>query len=864
MKKKTIGQIRRKRIKISQVMKIIGLVLVLLLAVAATVVIKYWSEEPEPEEIIKVNKYDGEEKTYVLESDKLLFELDSQTTYFKLTAKANGHVWYSNPQDAANDTIALTTEKNKLRSTLLLTYSNKNGVDTQLDNYAYSIEHRIYQIEEGKDFIKIYYSVGNVEKEYVIPAVMEEERMLAILNSVSSNDKVFITDYYKKYDINKLGKKDNEEELLERYPLLEEYVLYTLRDTTNESIKKKLEGIFEAAGYTYEEFLEDREKDTAIKVTDKPVFNISVIYRLINDELQVEVPFDEIEYKDGYPIYYLSLLPYFGAAGVAENGYIMVPEGGGGLIDFNNGRLAQSSYYADMYGWDMALDREAVVNETGTSFNAFGIARDNAAFVCILDNGAPYASIRADISGRSNSYNYVNAVYNMVHRERYEVSNQFSGNFYVYEPGLPQGEKILQRYRFVDSGSYVDMANAYREYLLDKYGDDFEKREDSQTPVVIELVGAVDKIGQVLGVPVSKPLELTTFAEAEQIITELAADGLSNMSVKLTGWMNGGVKQKILKSVRIVSKLGSKKELKNLINKANDLGVKVYLDGVTSYAYDSSLLNGFFVFNDAARFVSKEKAELYKYSTVTFGKRFDLNSFYLLRPSVIDKMVNNLAKAADSYSAGVSFADLGSELSSDFNRKERVSRQQVMENQMAKFKELQDKGIALMFNTGNDYSLAFSDIISNMKLNGANYSVIDRSVPFYQLAIHGYVNYSGEPLNLAANENFELLRSAEYGAGLAFTLMDENPFTLQNSLYTMYFGAEYASWRDRLLKIYSSYNSQLGHVFNQRMTDHKYLDNGLTCTSYEDGTRVYVNYAYEDMLTDEGRTVPARDYIVVR
>lgn len=864
MKKKTIGRIKRNRIKKSQVIKIIGLVLVLLLAGVATLVIKYWSEEAAPEEIIKVNKYDGEEKTYVLESDKLLFELDSQTTYFKITSKGNGHIWYSNPQEAANDTIALTTEKNKLRSTLLLTYSNKNGVDTQLDNYAFSIEHQIYQIEEGKDYIKIYYSVGNVEKEYVIPAVMEEDRMLAILNAVSGNDRVLITDYYKKYDINKLGKKDNREELLERYPSLEENVLYTLRDTTKENIKKKLEGIFEAAGYTYEEYLEDRVKDTAIKVTDKPVFNISVIYRLVGDELQVEVPFDEIEYKDGYPIYYLSILPYFGAAGVNENGYILVPEEGGGLIHFNNGKLAQSSYYADMYGWDKALDREAIVHETGTSFNAFGIAYSDASYLCILDNGAPYASIRADISGRSNSYNYVNAVYNMVHREQYEVSDQFNGNFYVYEPGLPVGEKILQRYRFVDSGSYVDMASAYREYLLDKYGEDFAKKEDTQTPVVIEIIGAVDKIGQVLGVPVSKPLGLTTFAEAQSIITELAADGLTNMSVKLTGWMNGGVKQKILKSVRIVSKLGSKKDLKNLIARANELGIKVYLDGVTSYAYDSSLLNGFFVFNDAARFVSKEKAELYKYSTVTFGKRFDLPTYYLLKPTLINKMVDNLAGAATSYSAGVSFADLGSELSSDFNRNEPVSRQQAMENQIAKFKELQDKNIPLMFNTGNDYSLAYSSIITNMKLSGASYSIIDRAVPFYQLAIHGYVNYSGEPLNLARNENFELLRTAEYGAGLAFTLMDESPFSLQNTLYTKYFGAEYSSWRDRLVAIYSRYNSQLGHVFKQKMINHRYFDNGLTCTTYEDGTKVYVNYAYEDMQTDEGRTVPARDYIVVR
>ena len=45
----------------------------------------------------------------------------------------------------------------------------------------------------------------------------------------------------------------------------------------------------------------------------------------------------------------------------------------------------------------------------------------------------------------------------------------------------------------------------------------------------------------------SRPLELTSFQEAQQIIEELRQDGITNMSVKLTGWMNGGVQQKILK-----------------------------------------------------------------------------------------------------------------------------------------------------------------------------------------------------------------------------------------------------------------------------------------------------------------------------
>ena len=110
----------------------------------------------------------------------------------------------------------------------------------------------------------------------------------------------------------------------------------------------------------------------------------------------------------------------------------------------------------------------------------------------------------------------------------------------------------------------------------------------------------------------------------------------------------------------------------------------------------------------------------------------------------------------------------------------------------------------------------------------------------------------------------ELLNSAEYGAGLAFTFMKESAFELQNTLYTEYFGADYSAWHDEMLEIYTRYNEELGHTFNQKMVGHEYVTSELTCTIYEDGTKVYVNYSYDELQADDGTVVPARDYVVVR
>lgn len=841
---------------------IFPVILCVIILIGVYVVINYQNAEEE-EEIIRINGYEGTSEPIVVENDQLKLTMDPATTQFSLEVKETGKVWYSNPADAAEDPVALTAERGKLQSTLLMSYSVTTGLETQYDNYNYSIKNGIYEIEAGEDYIRVNYSIGNTEKEYVIPPVCTEEDFDRWLSQMDNSGTNMVKQYYKKYDINDLGKNDDREALLASYPVLETEVIYVLRDSANDSLKSKMEQYFEEAGYTLEDYAADKELNQAEKTSDKPIFNVNMIYRLEGGDFVVEIPLNELEYKTEYPIYTVTPLPYFGAGGAEDEGYILVPEGGGALISFNNGKTAQNSYYANMYGWDMALSRDAVVHNTRAYYNTFGVSQGDDSFLCILEEGVPYASVQADISGRNNSYNYVSAVYSVNLREKYDVGEIANSAVYVYLPELPE-ETLTQRYRFVDSGSYVDMAKEYRGYLKDKYDGYLTRNDDAETPVAVEIVGAVDKVRQVLGVPVSRPLKLTTYKEAEAMIQELKSEGMNNLSVKLTGWCNGGVNQKILEKVKTVSALGSKKDLQSLVSTAEGLGVDVYLDGVTQYEYDSSIFDGFFSFTDAARLISKERAELFQYSNVTYSAREGADSYYLLHNDLALEMAENLAAAAREYGAGVSFRDTGMDLSADYYEKDTVSRQQAMVKQTEQLKSMADSGMNIMINMGNDYAAVYSDMITNMDLQGSEYTILDAYVPFYQLALHGYVNYTGEALNLAGNTEEELLRSAEYGAGLYFTLMRETAFALQKTLYTEYYGSDYAAWHDKMLAIYTRYNAELGHTFDQEMTDHELLAPELSCTTYEDGTKVYVNYSYADAVTPDGVNVPARDYKVVR
>ena len=336
------------------------------------------------------------------------------------------------------------------------------------------------------------------------------------------------------------------------------------------------------------------------------------------------------------------------------------------------------------------------------------------------------------------------------------------------------------------------------------------------------------------------------------------------MSVKFTGWCNGGVKQQLLTDVDTIWALGSQKDMKNLSATAKNADADLYLNAITHYEYNSNLLDGFFSFRDAAKFVSKERAELYEYSHVTYAQRDDLDKYYLLHTELAQKAGNTIADYAADLGTGVSFADTGMDLSADYYRKNTYSREAVKDLQEAQLKSMDDNGTNVMINMGNDYAIPYADMVTNMDLKGNSYTILDESVPFYQLAVHGYINYTGEPINICGNTQDEILYAAEYGAGLSFTLMRETAFALQKTLYTQYYGSDYAAWHDDMVEIYTRFNTELGHIYNQEMTDHVNYTPELSCTSYEDGTKVYVNYGYSDGVTSDGVTVPARDYLVVR
>ena len=810
-----------------------------------------------------IGYYEGDEKPLTMENDALLFTMDPTTTRFQITEKASGRVWDSTPADAEKDPIALTANKEMLSATLLVGYTTSSG-EIILNNNAYAIQNQSYEIKQQEDgSIRVDYSVGQIERVYTIPLAITKERFAAFTDAMSKKSKKQTTSNYSLYEPDKLDKKDNKDEVIAMYPSVTEQPLYILKSGVSAGNKQKLEEYFAEAGYTQEDFENDQQLVAGSSTTNAPVFNVSMIYRLEGKDFIVEIPYSEIRYRTEYPITSISPLPMFGAAGTDKEGFMFIPEGGGALIRFNNGKIYQSAYYANLYGWDYGVQRKEAVSETENAFPVFGATHDGGSFICIMEGASSYAGVNADISGRNNSYNTVYAKYTVLHAEQYNVSAKTTQLVYVYEKEIPQ-DTVIQRYRFVDTEEYTDMAKAYGDYLRERHPELAESQASEDTPVNVELVGAINKNVVKFGLPVDSVVPATTFAQARKILDELAENDIRSLNIRMTGWMNGGVRQKVLTGVHVLGELGGQGEMNSLIAEARLKDVNLSFDGITAFAYNSGLFDGFFASRDAARYATREQVHLYPYNIVTYQQDDDRDDYYLTRPAYAKSNATNLINyLKDQKAAGIAFRDIGNLLSADYYPRDLITREQVKAMNVETMKEAKAAGLKVTVKEGNEYAIPYADLITDMNLTGHNYAIIDERIPFYQMALHGMKDFTGESVNLAGDYVTALLECAEYGTGLNFTFMAEDTRILHDSFYSCYTSAGYDYWKQELIPMIQRFQEEMKGLNRLKMTGHERLTADVTCTTYEDGTRVYVNYSRNDYNRGTVK-VPAREYVVER
>ena len=589
-------------------------------------------------------------------------------------------------------------------------------------------------------------------------------------------------------------------------------------------------------------------------------FEIPVYYGINDDYFTAKILNDKIVEHGPYKITDITFLPYMASGNKEDEGYIVLPDGSGSLMEFNNNKQSYLAYSEAVYGRDLALNTNSKTRvKKNVTMPIFGIKKNDQAILAVINQGEYQADINAEVSGKSTSnniaYTKINYMYLDTHKlfantASEEISQMWSEQFNKF----PEYEV---RYYFLEKDSdYTDMALRYQRYLIEEKGMvELGKSEGNKSKVNVDLLGSVDKIDTFLGIPYKTLEVLTSYEDVGNVAKDLGA--MTDLSIRYLGGLKGGLKGKVLDSVKFEKKLGGKSKFNKMENLLEELEVSLYpsFDIVNMYRTG----NGYKKL-DSTRNIHRSAAYQYDYLLSTGVKNPKLPPSYLISPGKTDKLTSKLTKSLHQNQwQNVALAGMPSMVYSNY-KKDGVSRNEtgtIFEQSLFKFKE---EIKTLVLDSAFGYGLPYADVITNVPVYSSEFDMVDRSIPFYQTVMSGYATLYSEPINMMGDINDYLLKLAETGVNPSYMFIANDPSLLINTNYAYMYSNGYMDWKDELLETAKRF-SDLSIISNEKIIGHKELSENVFMTSFSNGYRVYTNYNNEDVTTD-GLTIGKKDFRV--
>lgn len=847
----------KKRRKKRLIIIVVVALLVIISASALNIIFRYFkydeykkyevkSKTEKGERFVAVNedKPDVEGMVLVSENDNLKLYTNLETTEIAVYNKNDGSITYSNPQDRDTHTGTGINASN-LSSTLAVTYYNKAGNVATINNYDMSIKNGQFETESIKDGIRYIYTLADEDSiASIVPYYISEDGLNKVMEKSSDYDARTVKGKYKL-----------------------ENGTYVLNDSAKKSKvgMEKLNKIFEKAGYTEEDYAKDmegHEEDESLSIT------IPLEYRLTDKGLEATVKAADIEEHGNVYISQIDVLQFFGAASNKAQGYILVPDGPGALINLNSGNQA-TAYNQAIYDIDPVAQNYVVIEETECArLPIFGIKADDNAIFARITAGDAIASVNADVAGKLNNYNYAYASFNV--REK-ELLNMFGVQ--GSKSDIPVVEKSLYKidlsvsYSFLtkDDASYSGMARTYRKQLIDE-GILKETNQSESVPLYLDIIGGVEQKKHIMGIPYEGVCAMTTYDEASEIVDNLYDSDITNLRLNYQGWFNGGIYHDVADKIKLIGSVGSKSDLESLNKKLEDKGGKLFMD--VAFQKVSHESKRFTSVLEASKYYSGYVVELGATDPSTVRQTsnlewYDEMIYYMISPKFLNRYVDKFASKITKYDvSGINLTDLGSVLTSDKKRSELINRQQAENIVIGQYEKLAETKKNLMETGGNEYSLKYVSDIIDAPTSYSAYYIIDEQVPFYEMVIHGSISYSGEAFNLMDDDLDDdfVLNCIEYGIAPRFTLSYKDPSKMKYTSSADKYSVLYTTWLDKAKEMYGNINEALKDVDGSAMINHEKLDNGLIKVDYENGKTIYINKTSQDITVD-GNTVKAKNYL---
>lgn len=552
----------------------------------------------------------------------------------------------------------------------------------------------------------------------------------------------------------------------------------------------------------------------------------------------------------------VALLPFMGAAGSDDEGYLIIPDGSGALIHFNNGRTGAAIYQQDVYGRDDALTiRKAATTTYDVNMPLFGIVRNGRALMAVVENGDYQAQLNAMVNGQLTGYSNAYFAAQYIHMEANTI---MPGSEHSTDVMLPtntfrdMGNFTVRYYPLAaENATYADVAAAYRAQLGLK-----ESIADAATQQ-LEMVASIPSIDTFLGVPYKSVRVLTSYEQAAQTLRDFAAEGLNDLTLRYTGWSKQSVRGKMVTGLDLDNRLGGKKAFDGLRQAVKETGAEMVLAVDLIDIYEDG--NGYWSLFAATDSVNSTAKQVPEFLQSTGYQDPEGKPWYLLSPDKVPEAARKLAENLSGQVDGVSLSMLGNTVYSSFG-KTGISRtsagmywQQALETLSGKIQTLSAK-------TASAYAFPYIEQVDATPCASSRFDVTDMEIPFYQMVTHGAMVLYTEPANEDGNVRKALLRAIEYGMYPSWRVIAGDTALLSGTDYASWHAASLDAWREEI-KNTAAWMAPLGVYAGMQMTGHEQVTATLSVTTYANGDMVLVNYGSED-AEHLGVTVPALGYAI--
>ncbi len=786
--------------------------------------------------------------------------------------KKSGNAIFSNPYDVATNAQSNTT-KQTLLSQITLNYQD-NGVQKDMNSYVDAALRGQIKTKNIKNGIRMEYTIGEIQVTRLVPRRISKERFETLIADKVTSDfhKQRLLSFYQLYDTSDTDLTETlVKEMEAAFPITKRMAIYVCSTEITSAELKQLESIIKTYCplYTYDEMDQDHNETDYVGVeVAPPCFRMALEYTVKDGCLDVRLPANGIRFDESvYTLGTISVLPYMGCGNVTSDGYAFIPDGSGAIVRYSDVKGSNSTISGQMYGADFAYHTVTGQHEQTMRYPVFGnvvnmnyeytesttnkynspqtesagetvqVTR-NQGYLAIITEGDSMAQIIEEHNGQLNNYLTVYAKFTPRPSDTYNLADSISiganASWTVVSKRKYSGSYRIRYILLSDTEradgktyecSYVGMAKAYRDYLIDngiiEQLDASEVKDD--VPLYIETFGSIETADRFLSFPITVDTPLTSFDDIESMYDELSENGISNVNFKLTGYTNGGLDATYPSKISFVSALGGKSGFKGLLESAKDKGFGVFPDFDFAYVAKTAYFDGISPKRDAVKTIDSRYTSRKTYNSATQSLEDDFAK--AISPSRYEYFADKFIAAYDDYeNQSLSVSTLGTALNSDFDKKDpynRVDSQNFTTEMLASLKEAFSD---IMLDGGNIYSIPYASHVLGVSTDSSNYMKASESVPFAGIILHGFVNFTGAALNMEGDVAYSMLKSIENGAYLYYTLSYENTNELKESeTYNKYYSVDYANWKDEVIKQYAIVNEALSDLQTTLIDDHKFV-----------------------------------------